>query len=76
MISFITTVSKASMLLITAKERINYEIMKLFGGRYAAKTLLLMDEIGILGIIFPFVNDTYFLCKIIIGNPICFFLSF
>ena len=40
-----------------AKERINYEIMKLFGGNYTAKTLLLMDEFEILEEIFPYVKE-------------------
>lgn len=40
-----------------AKERINYEIMKLFGGIFTAKTLLLMDEFGILEEIFPYVKE-------------------
>ena len=36
-----------------AKERINYEIMKLFGGDKCQEILLLMDEVGILEMIFP-----------------------
>ena len=40
-----------------AKERIAYELMKLFGGDYAAKTLLLMDEDGLLEKIFPNVAE-------------------
>ena len=36
-----------------AKERVTYEIMKLFGGEYCAKTLLEMDEDGVLEILFP-----------------------
>ena len=39
-----------------AKERINYEIMKLFGGNYTSKTLLKMDEFGLLEQIFPCVK--------------------
>ena len=45
------------LLLKPAKERINYEIMKLFGGQYSSKTLLLMDEFNILEEIFPYVKD-------------------
>ena len=45
------------LLLNPSKERINYEIMKLFGGKYCAKTLLLMDEFGILEEIFPQVKE-------------------
>ena len=41
------------LFLNPAKERINYEIMKLFGGEYASKSLLLMDELGLLEQIFP-----------------------
>ena len=41
-----------------AKERIAYEIMKLFGGKYADKALLKMDEAGLLEKIFPCIIDT------------------
>ena len=44
-------------LLNPSKERIAYEIMKLFGGKYSAKTLLLMDEFGILEDLFPCVKE-------------------
>ena len=40
-----------------APERINYELMKLFGGQYAAETLIKMDEFGILEMLFPFVKE-------------------
>lgn len=40
-----------------AKERINYETMKLFGGNFASKSLLKMDEFGLLEYIFPCVRD-------------------
>lgn len=40
-----------------ARERINYEIMKLFGGKYASETLLKMYNDSILEIIFPCVKD-------------------
>ena len=46
-----------NLVLKPSPERINYELMKLFGGEYCAKTLLLMDEYGILEEIFPFVNE-------------------
>ena len=36
-----------------AKERIMYEIMKLFGGNFASKSLLMMDDYGLLEKIFP-----------------------
>jgi len=51
-------IEKYKHLLFTpAKERINYELMKLFGGKYTGKTLLLMDEFGILEEIFPYVKE-------------------
>ena len=40
-----------------AKERINYEIMKLLGGKYADEALLKMDEAGLLEKIFPCIID-------------------
>ena len=40
-----------------AKERINYETMKLFGGNFASKSLLKMDEFRLLEDIFPCVKD-------------------
>ncbi|MBQ8458878.1 HD domain-containing protein [bacterium] len=40
-----------------AKERVEYEIMKLFDGEYADLALLKMDECGILEILFPFVKE-------------------
>lgn len=40
-----------------AAERINCEIMKLFGGNYAAKSLLKMEELGVLELIFPNVAE-------------------
>ena len=45
------------LLLKPSPERINYEIMKLFGGKYCSKTLLLMDDFGILEQIFPYVKE-------------------
>lgn len=55
-----TCIEKYKHLLFTpAKERINYELMKLFGGggNFTAKTLLLMDEFGILEELFPQVKE-------------------
>ena len=40
-----------------AKERINYELMKLFGGGFASNALLEMDKYGLLEKIFPCVKD-------------------
>lgn len=45
------------LLLKPSKERIMYELMKLFGGKYTSETLLLMDEFGILEEIFPCVKE-------------------
>lgn len=45
------------LLLKPSVERINYEIMKLFGGKYCSKTLLLMDELGILEELCPYVKE-------------------
>ena len=45
------------LLLNPSKERIMYEIMKLFGGKYCSDTLLIMDKFEILEKIFPFVNE-------------------
>ena len=42
---------------IPAKERIHDEIIKLFGGKHAAKTLISMYDSGILELIFPVVKD-------------------
>ncbi len=47
----------AHLILKPAPERINYELMKLFGGKYAAETLLKMNEFGILEKLFPFVKE-------------------
>lgn len=40
-----------------AKERIEYELMKLFEGKYADSALLKMDECEILNKLFPFVDE-------------------
>ena len=40
-----------------ALERINQELVKLFGGIYAARAIILADECGFLSQIFPFVED-------------------
>ncbi len=49
---------KNSVLILNpAKERIHYELMKLFSGKYADKALLKMDEAGLLELIFPFVKE-------------------
>lgn len=46
-----------SLLLKPSVERISYELMKLIGGKYCSQTLLLMDEIGILEILCPYVKE-------------------
>ena len=40
-----------------AKERINYEIIKIFEGEYVVETLLKMLEDGVLELVFPFVKE-------------------
>ena len=51
------TAKYATLINKPAKERVEYELMKLFGGKYAHSALLKMDECGILELIFPFVNE-------------------
>lgn len=46
-----------NLVLKPSQERISYELLKLFGGKYCADTILLMDEFSILDEIFPFVNE-------------------
>lgn len=46
-----------TLILHPAKERIHDEILKLFGGKYAYKTLLNMYEMGYLELIFPCVTE-------------------
>ncbi len=43
--------------LSPSPERINYEIMKLFGGKYTEQALLMMDKFGFLDKIFPCIID-------------------
>ena len=45
------------LILKPAPERVEYELMKLFDGKYANNSLLKMDECGILERIFPFVSE-------------------
>ena len=47
----------ASLIKKPAKERVEYELMKLFNGKYAPSALLKLDECGILELIFPFVKE-------------------
>lgn len=47
----------ASLIQNPAKERIEYELMKLFDGKYAHSALLKMDECNLLEYIFPFVKE-------------------
>lgn len=51
------TKKHASLINKPAKERIEYELMKLFDGEFAAQALLKMDASEILEIIFPFVKE-------------------
>jgi len=47
----------ADLIDIPAKERVQYELMKLFSGDYAHLALLKLDECGILERLFPFVIE-------------------
>lgn len=47
----------ANLLKTPAKERVNTEILKLFGGQYSAQTLKSMDSYEILETVFPFAAD-------------------
>ncbi len=49
--------SLKDLILQPAKERIEYELMKLFDGKYADLALLKMDECEILNKLFPFVGE-------------------
>lgn len=41
----------------SAKERIEYELLKLFSGKFCHDALLKMDEVGMLELLFPFVKE-------------------
>ena len=47
----------AELIQKPAKERIEYELMKLFNGEFAHSALLKMDKAGLLEYIFPFVRE-------------------
>ena len=47
----------ADKIHISAKERINYEVLKLFEGKYSHNALINMDKSGLLVKIFPFVRE-------------------
>lgn len=56
--SLMTVAKKYSTLIDKpARERIEYELMKLFNGEFAHSALLKMDEVGILERLFPFVGE-------------------
>ena len=44
-------------IIMPAQERINTEVLKLFGGKFADKTIELMDGIGLIDILFPIMID-------------------
>lgn len=46
-----------NLLNFPAVERINYELLKLFGGNFAYDTLLSLDNTGGLEVLFPFVSE-------------------
>ena len=48
---------KFDLINAVAYERINYEIIKIFEGKFVVETLLKMLEDGILEVIFPFVKE-------------------
>jgi len=48
---------KFNLIDSVAKERINYEIIKIFEGKYVVETLLKMLEDGVLELVFPFVKE-------------------
>lgn len=45
------------LILKPAKERIEYELMKMFSGKYVVDALVKMDECGVLEVLFPFVKE-------------------
>lgn len=56
--ALISAIEKYKLLLLKPSvERINYEIMKLFGGKYCSDSLLLMDKLDILENICPYVKE-------------------
>ncbi|MBR5305067.1 MAG: HD domain-containing protein [Candidatus Gastranaerophilales bacterium] len=48
---------KFYLINFVARERINYEVIKIFEGKFVVETLLKMFEDGILELIFPFVKE-------------------
>ena len=52
-----TIIKYKNLILNPSKERIAYEIMKLFGGKYCSQTLLEMDNMGVLELIFPNITE-------------------
>lgn len=46
-----------NLVLKPAKERVEYEIMKLFDGEYCDKALVAADNCGLLEVLFPFVKE-------------------
>lgn len=44
-------------ILAPAVERINVEILKLFGGKYAHEVILQMDKLGLIDVLFPIMID-------------------
>ena len=48
---------KFSLIKNVARERINYEIIKIFEGKFVVETLLKMFEDGVLELVFPFVKE-------------------
>ncbi|MGN0030804.1 MAG: HD domain-containing protein [Candidatus Gastranaerophilaceae bacterium] len=57
--SELTDIAKkySNLILNPAKERVEYELIKLFCGEFSYSALLKMDEVGILELLFPFVKE-------------------
>ena len=49
--------NNSELVLKPAKERVEYELMKLFNGLYVPQALLKMDESQVLELLFPFVRE-------------------
>lgn len=50
-------INHANLISKPSVERINYELLKLFGGEYTVKAIESMDMSGILELLFPFVKE-------------------
>ena len=55
--TFEAVIKYKKLLLKPSKERISYELMKLFGGKSSSEVLLKTDECGVLELIFPVMKE-------------------